>query len=176
MRAVVHSGRKQHPQAVADWDEAIRLQPRAGNYYFQRGSAFADMESWSRAVADYDQAATLLPNNSTILNSRCWARALWGRQLDQALADCNAALAIDDDPNTLDSRGMVKLVAGDFAGAYEDFNAAWTRSNLLVVSLYGRGLAQIKLGREAEGRADIAAALAQDPDAAASYVTAGVTP
>lgn len=175
-RATVYMDRKQYAQAVADWDEVIRQQPENADHHFNRGQALQEMESYSRAIADYDRADTLLPNNATILNTRCWARALWGRQLDQALADCDAALRIEDEPYIIDSRGMVKLGLGDAAGAYEDFNAAYTRDSSLATSLYGRGLAQIRLGRTAEGRADIAAALAVDPDAAANYILAGQTP
>lgn len=175
-RATVYMAREQYPQAVADWDEVIRQQPDDANHHFNRGQALQEMESYSRAIADYDRADALVPNNATILNGRCWARALWGRQLDRALADCEAALRIGDSPHIVDSRGMVKLGLGDNAGAYEDFNAAWTRDSSLVTSLYGRGLAQIRLGREAEGRADLAAALALDPEAAANYVLAGQTP
>lgn len=175
-RATVYMDRGQYPQAVADWDEVIRQQPDNADHHFNRGLALEEMESYSRAIADYDRANALVPNNPTILNGRCWARALWGRQLDQALADCEAALRIEDEPYIIDSRAMVKLGLGDAAGAYEDFNAAYTRDSSLATSLYGRGVAQIRLGRTVEGRADIAAALALDPEAAANYVLAGQTP
>ena len=41
---------------------------------------------------------------------RCWARALTGRDLDKALADCDRALRLaPKTPEFLDSRGLVHL-------------------------------------------------------------------
>jgi hypothetical protein len=45
-----------------------------------------------------------------------------------------------------------------------------------VFQLIGRGIAALRLGRTAEGHADIAAATARDPRAAADFARLGVTP
>jgi len=49
-------------------------------------------------------------NLKRVQNSRCWVRALLGKQLDQALDDCNAALTSEpESAEYLDSRGLVYL-------------------------------------------------------------------
>ncbi len=46
----------------------------------------------------------------------------------------------------------------------------------LMGSLYGRGIARLRLGQTAEGQADIAAATARDANVAARFAGYGVTP
>ncbi|MEQ1610904.1 MAG: hypothetical protein ABL956_18355, partial [Hyphomonadaceae bacterium] len=142
--------------------------------FINRGNAYNDERDYARAIADYDQAIGLQPNNAEWLNSRCWARAVWGQQLDQALSDCDASLRIANEPNTLDSRGLVHLRRSEFQAAFADYDAA-VRANL-IGSLYGRGIARLRLGQIAEGQADIVAATGRDANIAARFATYGVTP
>jgi tetratricopeptide (TPR) repeat protein len=172
-RARLNAAKGEHSRAIADWDEAIRLGTPNAYYYWQRGVSWAELGAYARGIADYDRALELEPRNSFYLNSRCYARAEQGRDLDKALADCEASLKINDEPNTLDSRAAVKLVAGDNAGAFADYDAAFTRDDSLYSSLYGRGLARIRLGQVEAGQRDIAAALAARPDVAALFERLG---
>lgn len=128
-----------------------------------RADAAMRQRDYPRAVTELDQAIALERSNPTLFNSRCWARALWGQELDRALSDCNTALAMK--PNTsafLDSRGLVFLRLQRFPEAFADFDAAYRSNSTLLSSLYGRGLAKKAMGRS-EGQVDIDAAKAQDP-------------
>jgi tetratricopeptide (TPR) repeat protein len=110
------------------------------------------------------------------LNSRCWARALGGQELDKALADCNTALKLK--PNTadfLDSRGLVYLRQGNYDKAIADYDAALRLAPKTAWSLYGRGLAKSGKGMSAEGQADIAAATALQPKIAERAASFGIT-
>jgi tetratricopeptide (TPR) repeat protein len=110
------------------------------------------------------------------LNSRCWARALGGQELDKALADCNTALKLH--PNTadfLDSRGLVYLRQGNYDKAIADYDAALRLAPKTAWSLYGRGLAKSRKGMSAEGQADIAAATALQPKIAERAASFGIT-
>lgn len=176
VRAALYFARKDYTRAVSDLDEAIRFDAETAGYYALRGDSWLALESYARAVADFDTAIRLEPGNASYLNSRCYVRALQGRQLDLALADCEASLKIEDDPNTLDSRASVKLQMGDFAGAFADYDAAFTREPSFYGSQYGRGLARIRLGQVEAGRRDIAAALAARPDADADFKKMGQNP
>lgn len=176
VRARLYTDKGEYTRAITDWDETIRLAPDTSGNYWRRGIVWQELESYGRAIADYDRALELTPNAAEYLNSRCFVRAIQGRDLDQALADCEAALRINDAPYILDSRAAVKLASGDFAGAYTDFDVAYGRDPALAASLYGRGLAQIRLGRTEAGRRDIAEALVQDPDVADTYEKMGQRP
>ncbi|HEY4028737.1 MAG TPA: aspartyl protease family protein [Caulobacteraceae bacterium] len=97
------------------------------------------------------------------LNGACWNRAVLKRDLDTALADCDAAIKLKPKaPPVLDSRGLVHLQRGDYDLAIADYDSALKLDPKQAGSLYARGLAKLKKGLAAEGQADEQAALALD--------------
>ena len=99
-----------------------------------------------------------------VLNARCRRWAVAGLVLAAALADCDAALRRmpKNSAAFLDSRGLAHLRMGDLDKAIADYDQALGAQPKLAWSLYGRGLARLKKGQIAEGKADIAAAVALD--------------
>jgi len=49
-------------EAIADWTEAIRLDPNFATAYVNRGKAKSDLGEYQGAILDYDQAIRLAPN------------------------------------------------------------------------------------------------------------------
>ena len=90
---------------------------------------------------------------------RCWARVLLNTELQQALADCNQALAGNDhDGETLERRGWLWLRMGKPDKALADFDKALAIDGVVELSLYGRALAHERLGQAADAKADFAQA------------------
>lgn len=174
--AYANSTPRDFVHAIADFDQAILLNPQFEQAFHDRGAAYYFRHDYARAIADYDQAIRLNPQDAVYLNDRCWARAAWGQQLDQALADCNASLRIANEAGTLDSRGLVHLRRGEWQAAFADYDVAVRGDANLIGSLYGRGIARLRLGQADEGQADIAAAVARDADVATEFAGFGVTP
>lgn len=115
---------------------------------------------------DFDAIRAAKPGDPVTLNNLCWLAAKSGQLLDQALLDCDAALAINpDEAYFYGSRGMVLLQRGEYREAVEAYEKALGISPELATSLYGRGLARIGLGQVAEGEADRASALELEPSA-----------
>ncbi len=111
------------------------------------------------------------------LNERCWARAMWNRELDQAEADCKRSLRLSrDDPNTLNSLGWVELRRGRFDLSITQFDSALQRAPKQASSLYGRGIDELRLGKTAAGEGDIAVARAMAPHLEERLHTWGVSP
>ena len=96
--------------------------------------------------------------SATAYNPRCWSRASLGRELDQALADCNYSIEAARSSTNLDSRGLVYLRRGEYDHAIADYDAAINLKPKSDWSLYGRGLAKLYKGDKVGGDADIAAA------------------
>lgn len=119
------------------------------------------------AIAQYDRWLEAHANDVDIhqvLQQRCWARALLGRELDQALADCDRAVAgRPKEAAFVGSRGVVHLRRGEWREAVVDFDAALDADPQLAWSRLGRGIARLRLGDRDAGRADIAAARALRP-------------
>jgi tetratricopeptide (TPR) repeat protein len=52
----------QYDQAIADFDEEIRLDPQDADAYDGRGNAYKELGQTDRAQADFDQAHRLDPD------------------------------------------------------------------------------------------------------------------
>jgi tetratricopeptide (TPR) repeat protein len=52
-------------KAIADYSEAIRLNPNASRAYVYRGRDWADQNEYGKTIADYDRASRIDPNDST---------------------------------------------------------------------------------------------------------------
>jgi tetratricopeptide (TPR) repeat protein len=150
--------------AEADFDAALKITndvaPVIGEAYLQAGL-------YERAVATYDAALAGKPideDQAPALFARCQARALWGQELDQALADCSRAMRLrPGGTGYLQVRGLIYLRQGKADLAIADYDAALKQDPRDAWALYGRGRAELARGDKAKGDADIAAALAVDP-------------
>jgi tetratricopeptide (TPR) repeat protein len=158
-RGNAFSAKGQFDRAIQDFDQAIKLQPDNYRAFYNRGLFYVGRGQFDRAIQDYDQAIKLNPGNAPAFNSRCWARAIKGQQLEAALADCNEALRLKpNDSATLDSRGFTYLKLKLNSAAISDYDAALKITPDRAASLFGRGVARHRTGDRAGGDADIAAA------------------
>ena len=95
---------------------------------------------------------------ASILNARCWMRARLNIDLPLALQDCKQAVDVDDGAAAYrDSLGWTYLRMGDAQSAKNAFDGA-IKLEALPFSLYGRGLAQLRLNDTASGERDLEAA------------------
>jgi tetratricopeptide (TPR) repeat protein/predicted aspartyl protease len=153
--------------AVTDLDAAGRFAPEQADIRMQIGSLYARAGLFTQAVVQFDKWISAHESDVRVpeaRNARCWARALWGQELDKALVDCNGALK--SRPNTadfLDSRGLVRLRMGDLDKSIADYDASLKLQPRNAWSLYGRGLAKVRKGLTTAGEQDIAAATAIQP-------------
>ncbi|MGA7675141.1 MAG: tetratricopeptide repeat protein [Rhizomicrobium sp.] len=176
-RGMEYDRRKQYALALEDFSAALRLKPDTPTYLRARGVVYTDAGQYALAVKDFDKLIAKLPG-ADAYNDRCWARAVWGQQLDAALADCNASLKLDNtDPAAQDSRALVYFRLGKNDLAIGDASGAIAFApGKLPSSLYVRGLARLREGNLKDGKADVAAAEKLDPDIASRYAKWGVKP
>ena len=105
-------------KAIADYDEAIKLDPAFARAFNNRCWARAVVGRVQEAVADCDASLRLASNVANTLENRGFAYLKMG-QYDRAIADYEAGLALDP-PNKADllyGRGFAKLKKGDASGA-----------------------------------------------------------
>ena len=135
-----------------------------------RAEAYIALRRLDDAARDFATVRDAYSDEAPTLNNLCWSAAKAGALLDQALRDCDAALALSPgSASFMDSRGRVLLQLGDPAAALASYDAALAKAPDLAASLYGRGLARIALGRVEEGEADKAAAIARLPSVIDSF-------
>jgi tetratricopeptide (TPR) repeat protein len=63
-RARAHAVRKAYDQAVADYTQVLRLDPKYAWAYYSRGNAYFALKAYDRAVADYSEALRLDPEKA----------------------------------------------------------------------------------------------------------------
>jgi tetratricopeptide (TPR) repeat protein len=164
---------------VSDQELALRLSrtPTLASEFADRAEARVERHDFAGALADYDAALKLRPDDAALLNSRCFTRGIANTALDEAMADCNAALADQPrDPAFLDSRGFIYFRLGNLERAIDDLDAALAVAPNQANSLYVRGVIERRIGNARQSAADIAAAEALDAAIAATYAGYGVRP
>jgi tetratricopeptide (TPR) repeat protein len=121
-QAYVRKG--EHERGIADFSEAIRLDPSDADGFRSRGSAYDDIEKYDLALADYDQALKLDPKNVLAFAYRGITLTNTG-ELDRAIKDFDEAAKLD--PNralTFYSRGLAYEKKNDPARAVTDLETA----------------------------------------------------
>ncbi|HEY3776455.1 MAG TPA: tetratricopeptide repeat protein [Rhizomicrobium sp.] len=102
---------------------------------------------YASAIDDLNDAIKITPEEPERYGKRCWVRAIAGKDLDLALADCNVALKNDPhNADVLDSRGLVEFELGKLNEAASDFQSALDREPHLESSLYMRGIIKLRNG------------------------------
>jgi tetratricopeptide (TPR) repeat protein len=112
-------------RAIADYSEAIQLDPKKAAYLNERcwERAIAGREQ-PLAVTDCTEALRIAPNDANIMDSRGFAYLRLSR-LDDAVADYDEALKLNPKQvGSLYGRGLAKLKKGDPAGGEADIAAA----------------------------------------------------
>ncbi|HEX4181225.1 MAG TPA: aspartyl protease family protein [Caulobacteraceae bacterium] len=167
MRAELRVSVKDLNGAKADLAAADELADKDPAQRLGLARAYGAASLWDRSIAQLDLWIPANPKDDSLaraLNMRCWARAMLGRDLDKALADCNAALReLPGDPRFLDSRALVHLKRGEFDQGISDYQAVLRLQPNNAWALYGRGWGRLKKGQKEEGDADIKAATALSP-------------
>ena len=165
------------------YGDATDNRSRLALAYLARGTAHKRSGDEARAAPDYREAIRLhsIPIDSgekevINYNDRCWARAVAMIDLDAALADCNEALRMRPDfVPALDSRAFVHMRGGRFREAITDYDAAIKGIPQDPYSLYGRGIAKMRVGDTEGAAADITASKAVQ-DVAPEFAAYGLTP
>ncbi len=116
------------------------------------------------AIADYDRAVALQPNDIDLLTSRGVARRKCG-DLRDALEDFNEALALQpDDPAIFHNLGIAKRMLDDFDGAIADYDRSLSLRPNDPGTLNGRGITKRKQGDFEGALADFNRAIALRPN------------
>lgn len=123
MRAdIAINSNKDYAAALADMDQAIRLQPQYAGFFINRAFLRYMTDDFQGAFADYDYALQLEPHNTIALFNRGLLRAEV-HDTNKAIDDFSSVLAIDDnDYKTLYNRAILLAEIGSFDKALNDLD------------------------------------------------------
>lgn len=113
--------------AIADLDEAIRLNPNRAAFFRDRGIAHRQNGDLELAIGDLDEAIALDPRRAAPYANRGLALAAMG-DLDRAILSYNTAIRLAPaDVEALAGRGLALWAQGRKAEARSDFEAVLLR-------------------------------------------------
>jgi excisionase family DNA binding protein len=128
-----------YDQALANYSQAIRLDPYYVMAYNNRGLVYEQKDDPEQALADYNQAIRLNPSFGGAYVNRGNVYINYD-DLDGALADYNQAIRLD--PNLAEAyynRGFVYYIRDDPEQALADYNQAIRLDPNLAEAYYYRG-------------------------------------
>jgi tetratricopeptide (TPR) repeat protein len=135
--------KREYDKAIADYTEAIRLDPHSDYFYLLRSMAWDAKGEYAKAMADCNEAVRLDPRNSSnyVCRGQVWIEL---KKIDNALNDFDQASRLDPKYATpYICRGMAWHAKGDFAKAIEAYNQAMQIDPKDMSAYYYRGLSRV---------------------------------
>jgi tetratricopeptide (TPR) repeat protein len=162
-RGWCYTKKEMDDQAIRDFSESIRLDPRPVYSVLDRGLAFHRKGEFEKALQDYDTAIAKDPNAIDALYNRGLIftnRGEWTR----ALADFTEAIRCEpQNAQLFVDRGMAFAAVKQFDAAIANFDAALTFYPNHAGAYIQRAEAYNRKGDPAKGLADITEAIRKQP-------------
>src|SRR6516164_1826852 len=163
-----------YDKAIANYNDAIKLDPKNIVGFIGRGDAYTNKGDYDRALASYSEAIRLDPKSALALSDRGVAYA-FKREYDKALADHNEAIRLDPkDAHAFRNRGVVYAYKGDDNRAIADFNEAIRLEPKSALTFRNRGDAYMNKGDYDHAIADYNEAIRLEPKSAHAFRNRGV--
>jgi Tfp pilus assembly protein PilF len=127
--------------AIADYTEAIRIDPNFRDAYYKRGYVYRNKNDNDRAIADFTQVLRIEPNNDTLFYWR-GQEYFDKEEYDNAISDFTQAIRIDPKSSyRYEARGRAYLENKDYNKAISDYTQALRIDPDSRNSYYHRGIA-----------------------------------
>ncbi len=163
-----------YQKAIANYDEAIRLDPKDDLNYSARGVLYAFLGQYERAIQDYDEAIRIDPQYAEDYNNRGVAYNHLGLS-ERAIQDFDEAIRLDPkDAIPYYNRGNAYLNLGQYERAIQDFDEAILLDPQYEDAYYNRGVAYAILGQYERAIQDFDEAIRLDPLDADTYYLRGL--
>jgi tetratricopeptide (TPR) repeat protein len=179
-RGILFTDRGDYDTAIADYTEAITLNPNLAAAYFHRGITYSLQEDYDRAISDYTQAIRIDPDYAQAYYHRGITYNFDKKDYDKAIADYTQAIRIDPDyAEAYYQRGMIYLFKKeDHDKAIADYTQlirldsddAGTTADIWY---RGRAFAYSEKGDYDKAMADYTQAIRLDPNDYDSYFYRG---
>jgi tetratricopeptide (TPR) repeat protein len=122
-RGLSYENTKQYSLAMADFSQAVGLDPNYADAYDDRGNVYEHQGQYANALPDYDRAIALKPT-ALYYSNRGYTHYMLGHY-DQAQSDLDQAISMDQKTGrTFVNRALVRIAKQNCQGAAEDLLAA----------------------------------------------------
>jgi len=156
---------KHKKEAIVDYTTAIKLDPEM-KYYQNRGLAFIELEEYSNAINDFNEALIFDSTNPTLYFNRGYTEALSGN-FEKAIKDYSKAILHDSaNAKAYVNRGDIWSAVGDHQKAIFDFTSAISLNKRDELAYFNRANEFVKIGMFEQAFDDYSKAILLNP----SYV------
>ena len=164
----------QFDKAVGVYSKIIQLDPNT-HAYTGRGVAKGSLEQHEEAIADFDAALRLSPQNAAAYAGRGITKGKLG-QYEAAIAAFDNILRLNpQDVFAYTHIGLAKVSLGQYEAAIEDFDTAIVLNPQYAAAYHDRGLAKGHLGQHEAAIMDFNMTIALDSQYATAYCNRGFT-
>jgi|GEM_PF-6644658 len=160
-------------QAIRDFTESIRIDPRPLYSVFDRGLAYVRRGEYEKARADLSVTLEKDPNLTEAYFNRAWISMFRG-DWDLAIADFSEAIRCEPrEPQYYVDRGMACAANGQIDPAIASFDSALALNRGHAGAYIQRAAAYARKGNPNKGLKDVTDAIAEMPKAAQLYYARG---
>ena len=111
-------------EAIAEYDEVIRLDSQAAAAYHNRGLAYGRLDQYQRAIQDFSEAILINPQLQESYNNRGVAYGFVG-DYERAVEDLSEAIRLDpEDGSSWGARAAAYILLGRDEEAQQDIETA----------------------------------------------------
>jgi tetratricopeptide (TPR) repeat protein len=124
-RGNAYADKGEPDKAIADYNDAIRLNPEYAEAYNNRALTYCDEGDYEEAIADFNEAIRLDPNDAGAYYNRGVTHGKEKGEFDKAIADDTRAIRLD--PGFADAyhnRAIAYMHKGEYAAGAADFAKA----------------------------------------------------
>ena len=173
-RGATYSEEGRHDRAIADFDEAIKLNPDYKEAYTGRGIAYSQKGMHDCAIADFDKAIKLDPDYANAYIGRGIAYSQKGMH-DYAIADLDKAIRLNPKyADAYNNRGVAYSQKDRHEYAIADFDEAIKLNPNYAMAYNNRGITYSKKGRHDYAIADFDEAIRLNSKYADAYTGRGI--
>ena len=141
-------------KAIPDFTEAIRLEPKAADAYYNRGVAYRKKGEPDKAIPDFTDAIRLEPKNANAYYNRGNAYHAT-RDYVKAIADYTEVIRLEPkNADAYNNRGWAYVKKGEFDKAIADYTEVIRIEPDAADAYYNRGSAYRDKGDTAKAKAD----------------------
>lgn len=142
-------------QAIANFDRAIKLDPRYFQAYIERGNVKDALQDLPGAIADFTTAIGINPKSAPAYYNRATVMSRSGRR-QAAIVDYDKAIEINPKyAQAYLNRGNELDDLGDLQGALKSYNAAIAIRPNYALAFLNRGIAYGRAGNRTKAIADL---------------------
>lgn len=145
----------QFNKAIADYDEAIRLDSEHVDAYNNRANVYCELGQYERAIDDFNEAIRLDPEYALVYYNRGNTYRVLG-QYERAIDDFNEAIRLDPQyAEAYDNRGVAYLLLGQYERAINDYDEAIRLDPEVANGYVLRAIAYTYIGMDAKAQQDV---------------------